>query len=76
MVTAARYHPVVTLAAIKSAIEELPEDEQGALMDWLLERDREEWDKQIIEDFSPGGRGARLLEEVDAAIDRGDFKPL
>jgi hypothetical protein len=76
MVTAARYHPVVTLAAIKSAIEELPEDEQGALMDWLLERDREEWDKQIIEDFSPGGRGARLLEEVDAAIDGGDFKPL
>ena len=76
MVTSARYHPVMTLAAIKSAIEELPEDEQGALMDWLLERDREEWDKQIIEDFSPGGRGARLLEEVDAAIDRGDFKPL
>ena len=66
----------MTLAAIKSAIEELPEDEQGALIDWLLKRDREEWDKQITEDFSPGGRGASLLKEIDAAIDRGDFKLL
>ncbi len=66
----------MTLASIKSAIEDLPEEEKGALIDWLLSLDREEWDKQIAEDFSPGGRGASLLEEVDAAIDRGDFKPL
>ena len=62
----------MTLAAIKSAIEELPEEERGGLIGWLLSRDREEWDGQIAEDFSPGGRGARLLEKVDAAIDRGD----
>ena len=74
--TATAYHGVVTLTAIKSAIEELPDKQQGALLDWLLSRDREEWDKQIAEDFSAGGRGARLFEEVDAAIDRGDFKPL
>jgi hypothetical protein len=66
----------MTLASIKSAIEELPEEEKGALIDWLLSLDRQEWDKQIAKDFSPGGRGASLLEEVDAAIDRGDFKPL
>jgi hypothetical protein len=60
------------LTAIKSAIEELPEEDWSALIDWLLNRDREEWDKQIAEDFSPGGRGATLLEEVDAAIDRVD----
>jgi len=76
MLSAARYYRIMTLAAIKSAIEELPEEEQGALIDWLLKRDREEWDKQITEDFSAGGRGASLLKEVDAAIDRGDFKPL
>jgi len=76
MVIGVRYHPHVTLAAIKSAIEELPEDEQDALIEWLLKRDREGWDRQIIEDFSPGRPGARLLDEVDAAIDRGDFKPL
>ncbi|MBZ5515489.1 MAG: hypothetical protein LAN62_11760 [Acidobacteriia bacterium] len=65
----------MTLATIKSAIEGLPEDEKTALIDWLLSRDREEWDKQIAEDFSAGGRGAKLLEEVDAAIDRRQFKP-
>jgi hypothetical protein len=74
--TARRYAYDMTLAAIKSAIEGLPEQEKTALIDWLLRRDREEWDKQVAEDFSPGGRGAKLLEEVDAAIDRGDFKPL
>ncbi len=66
----------MTLTAIKSAIEGLPEDEKTALITWLLSLDREEWDKQISEDFSPGGRGMKLLEEVDAAIDQGDFKPL
>ena len=66
----------MTLATIKSAIEGLPEEEKAALMDWLLSRDREDWDKQITEDFSPGGRGAKLLDEVDTAISRGDFKPL
>jgi hypothetical protein len=66
----------MTLTAIKSAIEELPDEQKGALLDWLLSLDREEWDKQIAEDFSAGGRGASLLKEVDAAIDRGDFKPL
>ena len=66
----------MTLAAIKSAIEGLPEDEKTDLITWLLSLDRAKWDKQISEDFSSGGRGMKLLEEVDAAIDRGDFKPL
>jgi len=66
----------MTLATIKSAIEGLPEEEKAALMDWLLSRDREDWDKQITEDFSPGGRGAKLLDEVDTAIQRGNFKPI
>lgn len=66
----------MTLATIKSAIEGLPEEEKTALTEWLLSRDREDWDKQITEDFSPGGRGAKLLDEVDTAIGRGDFKPL
>jgi hypothetical protein len=66
----------MTLATIKSAIEGLAEEEKTALIDWLLSRDREDWDKQITEDFSPGGRGSKLLDEIDAAINRGDFKPL
>jgi hypothetical protein len=66
----------VTLNGIKSAIEELPEEEKRALVDWLLSLDREKWDEEISEDFSAGGRGMSILDEVDAAIDRGDFKPL
>ncbi len=66
----------MTLTAIKSAIQGLPEEEKTALITWLLSFDRENWDKQISDDFSPGGRGMKLLEEVDAAIDQGEFKPL
>ncbi len=66
----------MTLNAIKSAIEELPEEEKRALVDWLLSLDREKWNEEISEDFSPGGRGMKMLDEVDAAIERGDFKPL
>lgn len=66
----------MTLATIKSAIEGLPEEEKTALMEWLLSRDREDWDKQIKQDFSPGGCGTKLLDEVDTAIQRGDFKLL
>lgn len=66
----------MTLTTIKSAIEELPEEEKRALVDWLLALDREKWDQEITEDFSAGGRGMKLLDEVDATIDRGDFKPL
>jgi len=34
------------------------------------------WDEEIDADFSPGGRGMKLLEEIDSAIDRVDYKPL
>jgi hypothetical protein len=64
------------LTAIKPAIEELPEEEKRALVDWLLALDREKWDTEISEDFSPSGRGMKILNQVDAAIDRGDFRPL
>ncbi len=66
----------MTLNAIKSAIKELPEEEKRALVDWFLALDQEKWDEEISEDFSAGGRGMKLLDEVDAAIDRGEFKPL
>lgn len=63
-------------AAIKSANEQLTEEQRTALTNWLVILDQAKWDNQICEDFSPGGRGTKLLEEADAAIDRGDFKPL
>jgi len=66
----------MSLAEIKHAIEELPEGERVALADWLWKVDQRAWDTELIQDFSPGGPGQKLLKEVDAAIDPGDFKPL
>ena len=45
-------------------------------MAWLLQQDMEEWDKQIEENFSPGGRGMALLEEAEADIQAGRVKPM
>jgi hypothetical protein len=50
----------MTLDAIKSAIEELPEEEKRALADWLLSLDREKWDEEISEGFSAGGHGMKI----------------
>ncbi len=61
----------MTIEAIKEAIEQLPEQEKSALLDWLNERDLREWDAQIGEDFSPGGAGMALLQDVDQRIEQG-----
>ena len=59
----------MTLEAIKEAIIQLPEEERLALEAWLADA----WDAQIEKDFSPGGAGLALLEEVDAQIEAGNF---
>jgi hypothetical protein len=66
----------MTLAEIKDRINELSDTERAELAAWLLSVDREAWDRQIEADFSPGGAGMKLLEEVDSAIQKGDFEPL
>jgi hypothetical protein len=40
----------------------------------MSERDFKAWDDQVEQDFSPGGAGMALLQEVDAQIDAGDFQ--
>jgi len=37
-----------------------------SLAAWLFERDQAEWDAEIERDFSPGGAGNALLEEMKA----------
>jgi hypothetical protein len=66
----------MTLEAIKEAITELPLDEKTRLATWLLRQEMEEWDRQIEEDFSPGGRGMALLEEATADVREGRVKPM
>jgi hypothetical protein len=62
----------MSLEAIQAAIKELPEMERRKLaplgsMNWK----RRPWDKQIERDFSPGGRGAPLLIELEREIAEG-----
>lgn len=58
----------MTMESIKEAIAGLPAEEKTSLAAWLLQQDMVEWDKQIEEDFSPGGRGMALLEEAEADV--------
>ena len=66
----------MTIEAIKEAIAELPPDEKSRLAAWVLQQDLDEWDRQIGDDFSPGGRGMALLEEAQADALAGRSKPL
>jgi hypothetical protein len=63
------------LAEIQHAIEELPKEQQAALTAWLAERDQAEWDAEIERDFSPGGAGIALLEEMKADACAGHYRP-
>ena len=57
---------------IQHEIESLPAEKQAALLDWLTERDRLQWDSEIERDFSSGGRGTELLDHVKAQVQRGE----
>ena len=64
------------LADIQRVIEALPTEQQAALLDWLAERDRLQWDREIEGDFSPGGLGMGLLEHVRAQVHSGESTPM
>ena len=66
----------MTVAEIQRAIEALAEDEQTRLATWLAERDRAAWDAEIERDFSAGGAGSALLENVRQQVRRGESRPL
>ncbi len=61
---------------IKEAIAELPPNQKTHLAAWIVQQDLIEWDRQIEEDFSAGGRGMALLEEAEADAREGRVRPL
>jgi len=63
------------LTEIQHAIEALPKDQQAALAAWLYERDEAQWDAELERDFSPGGAGLALLDEMKADAQAGKFRP-
>jgi hypothetical protein len=63
------------LTEIQHAIEALPKDQQAVLAAWLYERDQAEWDAEIDRDFSPGGAGNALLEDMKGDARAGKFRP-
>lgn len=70
------YFASVTVEAIKNAIATLPLEERHCLASWLNELGYDEWDKQMVKDFSQGGRRMTLLEKVKREIAEGKTIPL
>jgi hypothetical protein len=66
----------MTVEAIKEAIASLSEQERASLAAWMIEQDYDEWDIQMARDYSPGGRGHQIGDQVNRDIDEGKFTPL
>jgi hypothetical protein len=62
--------------SLKEIIVGLPEEERRSLALWLNGLDYDDWDKEMAQDFSPGGRAAHLVEKVKADIATGEFCPV
>ena len=66
----------MTVESIKQAIAELPSEQKTSLTAWLVRQDTDDWDRQIEQDFSPGGAGVALLDEAEADTRQGRLKPM
>jgi hypothetical protein len=66
----------MSLAEIEEAVDALSPEELTRLAAYIARRDKLVWDKELEEDFSPGGKHERALERIDAEIDSGYFTPL
>ena len=60
---------MATETQIRKEIMSLPPDKGGQLLQWLIDMDKRDWDREIEEDFSGQGQGVRLLHQV-----REDFR--
>jgi hypothetical protein len=66
----------MTVELLKEAFKELSRREQTSLAEWILQKDSDVWDRQIEEDFSPGGAGVDLVRRAEADIAAGRVKSL
>jgi hypothetical protein len=66
---------VVTIAAIKNAIANLPSEQFWQFAKWLEDHKSDRWDQQIEED-AKAGRLDHLARKAVEAIDAGRITPL
>ena len=58
---------MVDVEQLKSAVESLPSADYQAFRDWFIERDHEEWDRELERD-SESGRLDFLVQEGETKI--------
>ena len=66
----------MSLAEIEEAVDKLSPEELAKLAAHIARRDNLAWDKEIEQDFSPGGKHENVLKQIDAEIDAGNFTAL
>ena len=66
----------MSLAEIEKAVDALSPDEFAKLAAYIARHDKQPWDEQLEQDFSPGGKHAKTIQKIDAEIDGGNFTPL
>ena len=66
----------MTVEALKEAIVGLSEEERHSLAAWINDFDYDDWDREMVKDFSPGGRGMAWAEKVKREIAEGKARPL
>jgi len=66
----------MSLAELEEAVDKLSAVELAKLAAHIARCDKIAWDKEIEDDFSPGGKHEKALEKIDPEIDAGNFRPL
>ncbi|MGZ4966358.1 MAG: hypothetical protein ACXWFY_05125 [Chthoniobacterales bacterium] len=66
----------MSLTEIEKAVVALSPEELAKLAAFIARHDKLEWDRQIEEDFSPGGKHEKALAKINAQIKAGQSRPL
>ena len=66
------YVEIMTVEAIKHALEELSDPDRYEVAHWLEAMQERSWDCQMERDFVPGGPAQSLFDELSREIDEGN----
>ena len=66
----------MTIEAIKEAISALSDPDLDSLAEWIYESAYDDWDSQMVRDFSPGGAGMGLVDKLKREMVEGKTSPM